>query len=272
MKLAVLFSGGKDSTYAVYLAKKQGYEISCLISIFSKNPESFMFHTPLIEKTKQQADLMDIPLIIQKTYGQKEIELLDLEKAIKKAKKEFKVEGIITGAVESVYQASRVQKICDKLNLACFNPLWQKNQLELLEDLIKNNPKNFSLKNFGTTKSKDVPTMKIRKFSSIPTFKKDRESCHTHRRRGKDFVGFKVIITGVFAYPFDKSWLGRKINKQFIKEITELHKKYKINPAGEGGEFETFVLDCPLFKKPLKIKDKKISGEKNSWKMEVEVE
>lgn len=220
-KLGILFSGGKDSTYSAYLAKKNKYELTCLISIFSENKESFMFHTPSISKTKKQAEVMDIPLIIQKTKGKKEIELKDLEKAIKRAKKKYKIEGIVTGAVESVYQASRVQKICDKLELECFNPLWQKNQLELLEDLIKNN--------------------------------------------------FKIIITGVFAYPLDKSWLGRKIDKKFIKEVKELNKKYKINPAGEGGEFESFVFNCPLFKKPLKIINTKKIGEKNSWRMEVDV-
>jgi len=81
-----------------------------------------------------------------------------------------------------------------------------------------------------------------------------------------------VILTGVAAYPLDKSWLGREINKQYLQEVKELNKKYKIHIAGEGGEFETFVLNCPLFKKPLKIKNKKITGESNAWKMEIEVE
>ena len=53
MKTAILFSGGKDSVYSAYLVKKQKNEISCLISIFSKNKESYMFHTPSIEKTKK---------------------------------------------------------------------------------------------------------------------------------------------------------------------------------------------------------------------------
>jgi ABC transporter with metal-binding/Fe-S-binding domain ATP-binding protein len=181
-----------------------------------------MFHTPSISKTEIQGKVMEVPILIQKTKGEKESELKDLEKAIKKAKEKYKIEGIVTGAVESVYQSSRIQKICNDLNLWCFNPLWQKDQFELLNDLLKNK--------------------------------------------------FEIIITGVFAFPLDKSWLGRKIDKKFIEEIKNLNKKHKINPAGEGGEFETFVLDCPLFKRKLKIKDRKISGEKNSWAMEVDLE
>ncbi len=224
MKLALLLSGGKDSVYAGYLAKtKFKHDLVCAISIFSENKESYMFHTPSIEKTKLQADSMGLPLIIQKTKGKKEDELKDLEKAIKLAKEKYKIQGVVTGAIQSVYQSTRIQKICDKLNLECFNPLWQKNEIEYLEELIKNK--------------------------------------------------FKVIITAVAAYPLDKSWLGRKINNQFIEDVIELKEKYKIHSAGEGGEFETFVLDCPLFEKPLKVKSFKDFKEgENSFRREIEVE
>jgi len=222
MKLGVLFSGGKDSTYAAWLAKKNGYKISCLITLQSENPDSYMFHTPSIGKTKTQAKAMGLPLIIQKTKGVKEIELRDLEIAITKAKKDFKIEGIVTGAVGSVYQASRIQKICDALELECFNPLWQKDQIELLNDLLNEK--------------------------------------------------FRAVVTGVSAFPLTASWLGREINKDFIRDVEILSKKYKINPAGEGGEFETFVLECPLFKKPLKVKGANFTGEKNSWRMDLEVQ
>lgn len=219
MKLGILFSGGKDSTYAAWIAKREGHELACLISIFSENKESFMFHTPAIECVKKQAELIGLPIIIQKTKGEKEKELRDLERAIKIAIDKYKIEGIVTGAVASVYQASRIQKICSKLKLECFNPLWQKNQIELLQEIVKNR--------------------------------------------------FEVIIVGVFADPLDKSWIGRKIDKRFIEETEQLQERYGINPAGEGGEFETLVINCPLFKKKLDFKIKKISGEGNNWIVEI---
>ena len=220
-KLGVLFSGGKDSMYACWLVKKRGYEIGCLISIVSENEESYMFHTPSIRKVEEQARVMGIPLVIVKTKGQKEKELVDLEKAIKNAIRDFGVKGIVTGAVESVYQASRVEKICNKLNVECFNPLWQKDQLELLEDLVKNK--------------------------------------------------FEVILVGVFADGLDKKWLGRKIDRKFINDIKKISSKNGINVAGEGGEFESFVINCPLFRKKLKASEGKVDGNGNSWRMEVKI-
>ena len=222
MRSGILFSGGKDSVYAAHLAKKEGHELSCLISIFSKNEDSYMFHTPSIEKVRSQAKVMKVPLLTQETNGKKEEELIDLELAIKNAIEKYKIECIITGAIQSVYQASRIQKVCKKLNIECFNPLWQKDETEYLLELIGNN--------------------------------------------------FKVIITAVAAYPLDKSWVGREIDEKYLEEVKELNEIYKIHVAGEGGEFETFVLDCPLFEKPLKIKEQKIIGEDNAWRMEVEIE
>jgi len=110
MKIGVLFSGGKDSVFAAWLAQRTGYKLSCLITLVSENPDSYMFHTPSIKKTKSQAQAMGIPLIVQKTKGIKELELKELETAIKLAKKKHKIEGIVTGALESVYQSSRIQK------------------------------------------------------------------------------------------------------------------------------------------------------------------
>jgi ABC transporter with metal-binding/Fe-S-binding domain ATP-binding protein len=219
MRLGVLFSGGKDSNYAAFFAKKNGYDITCLISMISDNPESYMFHTPSINKVSKQAEAMEIPIIMYLTEGKKERELFDLENAIKVAMNRYKIEGVVSGAVESVYQASRIQTICNKLGIECFNPLWQKEQAELLNELVKN--------------------------------------------------GFEIILVGVSAYPFDKKWLGRKIDEKFITEMKNLNKKYGISLAGEGGEFESFVINSPMFKKELRVGFGEVKGKGNSYSMEV---
>jgi diphthine-ammonia ligase len=202
MKYGVLFSGGKDSTLALHIAAEKG-EVACLITIISKNQESYMFHTPNIDVTALQAQALGLPVIRVVTEGKKEEELADLERAIADAKNGFGIEALVTGAVESVYQASRIQKICDKLELVCFNPLWKHDQKALLEKLLER--------------------------------------------------GFKVIVSGVFAYPLDEKWLGRQLDPQMITELVELQNKYGISPSGEGGEIETTVLDAPLFKQRIEV-------------------
>tara|TARA_Y100000034_G_C6872517_1_gene398564 strand:- start:302 stop:967 length:666 start_codon:yes stop_codon:yes gene_type:complete len=199
MKLGVLFSGGKDSTLAMQLASKN-HEISCLLSMKSENDASYMFHTPNIDITELQSEALDIPLLTGVTKGEKEIELNDLKDLIENAIDLFGIEGIVTGAVESVYQAQRVQKICSELGLWCFNPLWQMNQIELLETLINEK--------------------------------------------------YEIIISSIAAYPLDESWLGRKIDSKMIGELKALKG---VNPAGEGGEFESLVLNAPMFKRKIKI-------------------
>ncbi len=203
MKLGVLFSGGKDSVFACYKAMEKN-EVACLITLISENEDSYMFHTPNIRRTDLQAEALGLPLLSWPTKGEKEKELQDLKDAITAAVKMYSIEGVVTGAIESVYQATRVQKICRDLDLWCFNPLWQVNQADYLRQLISE--------------------------------------------------GFRVIITGVFAYPFDASWVGAELTEERVQKLEELWRRYKINPSGEGGELETFVLDGPIFKRKIEIR------------------
>jgi len=136
MRLGVLFSGGKDSVYALWKAMEKE-EVVCLISLLSQNQESYMFHTPNIGMTSLQAEAIGLPLIRMTTEGEKERELDDLRSAIELAKKEHDIQGIVTGAIESVYQATRVQTICNELDLWCFNPLWKKDQIELMNEIVE---------------------------------------------------------------------------------------------------------------------------------------
>jgi ABC transporter with metal-binding/Fe-S-binding domain ATP-binding protein len=204
MKLGVLFSGGKDSVLALHLvAEKEHHQIVCLITMVSKNKESYMFHTPNVNITELQAQALDLPLISVNTEGQKEEELVDLERAILQAKIQYGIEGVVSGAVESVYQISRIQKICDPLCLKCFNPLWRYNQKALLTELLERK--------------------------------------------------FEVVISGVFAYPLDASWLGKTLDQEVLVQLLELSEKYGISITGEGGEIETSVLNAPMFKQKIEI-------------------
>jgi diphthine-ammonia ligase len=75
---------------------------------------------------------------------------------------------------------------------------------------------------------------------------------------------FNVIIVGVYAFGLDQTWLGREINSETLEKLVELHEKYQISLVGEGGEYESLVLDAPIYKKRLEIINAESSYENNS--------
>ncbi len=64
---------------------------------------------------------------------------------------------------------------------------------------------------------------------------------------------FDIIITSVAAPPLDEEWLGRKIDEECISELKRMNKEHGIHIMGEGGEYESLVLDCSMFKKRINI-------------------
>jgi diphthine-ammonia ligase len=204
MRLGVLCSGGKDSLFACYLAM-QKEEVACLISVRSRNEESYMFHTPNVHLVPLQAEAAGLPLVIVETEGIEEVELADLSRAISLAVERHGIEGVVTGALLSVYQATRIQRICRDLDLWCFNPLWYTDQEAYMEVLIGS--------------------------------------------------GFRAVVTGVFSAPFDATWLGRMIDHEALKDLKQYARKHHITLTGEGGEYETLVLDAPFFAKRIVIEE-----------------
>ena len=75
MRMLSLFSGGKDSLFATYLAMREGHEVVCLLSLESERDDSYMFHVPNISLTPFQAKAMGIPLVRKSVKGEKEKEV-----------------------------------------------------------------------------------------------------------------------------------------------------------------------------------------------------
>jgi diphthine-ammonia ligase len=195
MRLGILFSGGKDSAMALWWAQ-QKHEASCLITMDSKNKESYMFHTDKVKEIPKLAKKLKIPLIFNKTLGVKEEELKDLKAAIQEAKDRYKITGIVSGALASNYQKTRVDNICKELGLKSFAPFWHKDEKEYLQQILD--------------------------------------------------LGFEIQIVHVAAEGLSEQWVGKIIDQKFFDKIVALNKKYGVHIAGEGGEYETFVLDGPI--------------------------
>ena len=204
MKLAALFSGGKDSTYSIFLAKKQGHEIKCLLSVFPKSDESHLLHHPNLQWTHLQSQSMQIPqLTIKSEFDETDNEINSLEKILIQAIDEYQIEGLVHGGIQSQFQKEKFENLCNKLNLKSITPLWNRNSLEYMNELISSN--------------------------------------------------FVFIITSVSSGGLDDSWLGKIITKNDIDTLYALSQKFGFNLNFEGGEAETFVVDCSLFSYPIKI-------------------
>lgn len=204
MKLASLFSGGKDSTFAIYKAKQEDHSIECLVSIFPQSEESHLLHFPNISATSIQATAMKIPQILSSVdTTDPHIELEHLQNLLERAKKDFGIEGIVHGGLFSEYQRIRFETIGDNLQVKVLSPLWHIDQKNYLKELLDSK--------------------------------------------------FRFIITSVTSAGLDQTWLGHEITYDDIKKLVVLSEKYGFNLTFEGGEAETFVVDCPLFYHPIKI-------------------
>ncbi len=134
-KVAILFSGGKDSCLALHKSIEKGYDIKYLLNIYPKNSDSFMFHKPDLELLNKQAEMLGIELIIKESKGEKEKELDDLKEMINLVKE--KVDGIVVGGIASSYQGKRIKKICSELGLKFIAPLWNYDSERLWRELLK---------------------------------------------------------------------------------------------------------------------------------------
>jgi len=203
LKALALYTGGKDSHYAIMEALRQGVDVRVLLTAVPRREDSWMFHVVNIKWTKLHAEAMERKIIYHTVSGEKEEEVKELEEIIGKIIEETGIEAIITGAVASMYQKKRIDKIAEELGVKHIAPLWGRDQEELV-----------------------------------------RSEARTLR----------FIITAVQAYGLTEKWLGAEITGDNIDEFLDTCRRYSISPVGEGGEFETFVIDSPLMKKRVSIR------------------
>ena len=210
-----LFSGGKDSSWALYRALEDGLDVSRLVTVHPEG-DSYMYHVPATELATLAAESVGVPLVevepddfeadaAEDSGAQGDAELRPLEAALGDLDDELPggVAGVTAGAVESEYQTSRIEGMCERLDADLFAPLWQEDPRELADAMLD--------------------------------------------------AGFEITIIRVAAYGLDESWLGRTLDEAAIAELEELHESHGVHILGEGGEFETLVTDGPHMDRPIKL-------------------
>lgn len=132
MRLAALYSGGKDSTFAMYLAKQMGHDIAYLVTIRPENTASWIFHTPNLSVVPRMAEAMATELITIASDGTEEGDLSSMKAVLSV----LDVDGIVVGALWSDYQWDRMNGICDDLGLIVLAPLWRKDQDLVYDEMV----------------------------------------------------------------------------------------------------------------------------------------
>ena len=217
MRVAVLASGGKDSTYASWWAHMQGWSLEALITVKIEGDDSMMFQLQNTEVTEYQAKSIGTKWIQVISSGIENDEIDELEKAIRNSIGN-EIDALVVGALRSDYQKTRIERMCEKLGIISFCPMWHHDPELHMNSLVEH--------------------------------------------------GFDVRIISVSSEGLDESWLGRKITRESLNQLTLLSRKYRFNLDGEGGEFETITLDAPHFRKSISCEGEiSWNGVRGTWNM-----
>jgi len=210
-----LFSGGKDSSWALYRALEEGLPVERLLTVHPEG-DSYMYHVPATDLASLAAESVGIELVdvYPDEFGaddaidageQGDLELEPLEAALRELDGDLDggLAGVTVGAVESAFQNDRVESMSDRLGIDTFAPLWERDPREIAAEMLA--------------------------------------------------AGFEIRIIRVAAGGLDGSWLGRTLDADAIAELAELHESYGVHLLGEGGEFETLVTDGPHMQRPIEL-------------------
>ncbi|WP_435186173.1 diphthine--ammonia ligase [Halobellus sp. EA9] len=214
-KWVSLFSGGKDSSWALYRALEAGLDVARLLTVHPGD-DSYMYHVPETRLAGLAAESIGIELVEVEpddlgaadaddasAQGDREVEPLEAALDALRSDLDGGLAGVTAGAVESEYQTCRIEAMCDRLGIDLFAPLWQRDPRELGEEMLA--------------------------------------------------AGFEITIVQVAAGGLDESWLGRTLDADALDELAELNDAYGVHVLGEGGEFETLVTDGPHMDRPIEL-------------------
>jgi ABC transporter with metal-binding/Fe-S-binding domain ATP-binding protein len=130
--LLALYTGGKDSHYALMRAVEEGHTVKCLITAEPARQDSYMFHAVNARWALLHGEAMGVPHYLVEVSGVKEREVEELGEVLARYRRECGAEGVLTGAIASRYQKERVDRLAERLGLAHVAPLWGRDQGELL--------------------------------------------------------------------------------------------------------------------------------------------
>lgn len=203
MKVLALLSGGKDSVAAIEVARGHAWDVVAALVMVPAEDDAWMFHTPNLAVVRGVAMALGIPLLEVPCRSGPEAEVEDLQEAIRQARDAFGLDGIVSGALASEYQKTRIDRIGHALGIATFAPLWHKDRMMHLRGLLD--------------------------------------------------AGYDMRFSRTAADGVDNAWAGTRLTTQHIDAMAKHPSRPDI--AGEGGEYETLVLDAPHYGMQIAVQE-----------------
>lgn len=203
MRVAILYSGGKDSTNAIEFAKNKGWEISYLLSVKPTRTDCYLFHYATVEQTKELSEILGIKhfyVSCDVADPKKEAEI------VRNVVEKNSVDAVILGGIGlQITQIRSVQEALRPLGVEVFASHAGLDHDRLIKEMIER--------------------------------------------------GYKIMISQIASEGLNKEWLGKILTKDNVKEFFDRAEKYGFHVGGEGGYFDTLVLDAPIFEKSLNIEE-----------------
>lgn len=218
MRVVALLSGGKDSVCAVETARGFGWDVVAGITMRPSADDAWMFHVPNLDVVRGVAECLHLPLVEWPVGQGPDEEVGELEQALACAKRDFKLDGIVSGALASEYQRTRIDGIGHRLGLKSFAPLWHKEPFGYVAGLIDG--------------------------------------------------GYDIRFSRVAAGGLPNDWAGLPLDKARLRSMQA--NPLRPHVAGEGGEYETLVLDAPCYARRLVIDRSRIdaTASRATWVVE----
>jgi diphthine-ammonia ligase len=214
-KVAVCWSGGKDSCLALHKLIQENHEVVCLISMISEEHGRNHAHGIQLEILRLQAEALGLPLILVDSAGEYE---LSLKKSLIELKDQYGVESIAFGSLYMKEDREWNEQVAVQAELEPLFPVWiqQDQSSELLHTFISS--------------------------------------------------GFQSVVCRASSQYLDETWPSRELDWRFYEDIHQT----ECCVMGEMGEYHTFVLDGPLFKKKLEITQSEIILNAGLWSLDIQ--
>ncbi len=201
MSVWISWSGGKDSTLALYTLRQQGVEVQGALVTLSASAHRITMHGVHEKWLREQLNALGLRAFFHylPEPAPNDVYIREFRQAVQTLIDQEGLTELVFGDIFLEDLRRFREEMLAPLSVQLRFPLWQKPTSELAKQFVD--------------------------------------------------AGFKAYVVAVMEPPLSKAWLGRTFNRSFLKDLPP-----GVDPCGERGEFHSFVVDGPLFRRAVPVR------------------